>query len=496
MTTKTWTRRLFLSSATSAACVGCSDPTATTPSGSTGGDVVPEGSTSGLGDSSTTTGDLDESTSTGLPGTSSSSGSSSSGLVETSTGDSDRSDALNILFITADDLGWKALDIHGGVNHRPRLDAFAAGCRVFRQAFNVTSSCSSSRASFATGLYPSQHGVTGLVHRFPDLSLDPNAFTVARALSEHGYVTGIGGKFHISDVDPREAFGYSELGPGRLDDTEFIRDFLESHVDVPFYLELNFRQTHRRGNPRRWPIDPRFPVSPAMVQPPEYWALADSEGLRMDMAGYLSQFCVMDALVGETLAILDRLGLRERTVILFVSDNGISMPNNKTTVYDRGIGSPCLYSDPRDGFAGIDQSLVSSIDYATTILDAAGIKVEGLPGALLSAIPERQGVFSQMYWHAVEVGMRAVRTANWKFIINTNTEPIGPGETNEDWERELEHRPWMQTRDDFELYELSTDPQEQTNLYKDEPEVVAELYEMLLAHAEETGDATVYPALI
>ena len=475
--------------------MGCSDPTATAPGGSSGAERLPEGSTSGVGDGSSTTGEFDESTSTGLPETSSSSGSTTSGLIETSTGDRDRSDALNILFITADDLGWKALDIHGALNHRPRLDAFAAGCRVFPRAFNVTSSCSSSRASFATGLYPSQHGVTGLVHRFPDLSLAPDAFTIARALSEHGYVTGIGGKFHISEVDPPEAFGYSEVGPNRLDDTEFIRDFLESHVDEPFYLELNFRQTHRRGNPPRWAIDPLFPVSPAAVQPPEYWALPDSEGLRMDMAGYLSQFCVMDALVGATLAILDELGLRERTVILFASDNGIALPNNKTTLYDRGMGSPCLYSDPRDRFAGIDPSLVSSIDYATSILDAAGIKVEGLPGGLLSAIPEREAVYSGMFWHATEIGMRAVRTEDWKFIINTNTDPIGPGDTNEDWERELEYRPWMETRETFELYALSTDPQEQINLYKEVPDVAAALYDLLLAHGEATGDPTVYPAL-
>ena len=493
MKKKTWTRRLFLSGATSAACVGCSDPTATTPSGSTGGDPLPEGSTSGLGDGSTAFG-LDDSTSTGAA-SSSSGESTSTGLIETTSGGDDRSDALNIVFITADDLGWKALDIHGPLNHRPRLDAFAAASRSFPRAFNVTSSCSSSRASFATGLYPSQHGVTGLVHRFPDLSLAPDAFTIARALSEHGYVTGINGKFHISHVDPPEAFGYSEVGPGRIDDADFIRDFLESHVNEPFFLELNFRQTHRRGNPRRWPIDPLYPVSPAAVQVPEYWALPDSEGLRACMAGYLSQFCVMDALIGETIAIIDQLGIRDRTMILFVSDNGIALPNNKTTLYDRGTGSPCLYSDPRDGFVGVDQSLVSSIDYATTILDAAGIKVEGLPGGRLSAIPEREGVYSEMFWHAAEVGMRAIRNDDWKFIINTNTDPIGPGDTNEDWERELDYRPWMYPRDTFELYDLAADPQEQNNLYKDEPEVVAELYDLLLAHAEETGDPTVYPAL-
>ena len=466
------------------------------PGGSSGGSPIPEGSSSGGGKTSTGAEESSgSSTGATIEETGSSSGSTTGELIETSTGATDRSDALNILFITADDLGWKALDVHGALDHRPNLGQLAAVSRVFPRAFNVTSSCSSSRASFATGLYPSQHGVTGLVHRFPELSLAPDAFTVARALSEYGYVTGIAGKFHLSKLDDAEAFGYTEVGPRNIEDTEFVEDFLQTHVDDPFYLELNFRQTHRRGSPRRWPIDPAFPVSPASVLVPEYWALPESEGLRVCLAGYLSQFCAMDALIGQVLDLLDRFGLRERTLVLFVSDNGISMPHNKTTLYDRGTGSPCLYSDPRDGFVGLDDSLVSSIDYATTILEAAGVDVEGLPGALLSAVPQRDGIYSEMFSHASEIGMRAVRTDDWKFIINTSKEPIGTGEVNETWEQELEYRPWMEPRQEFELYEVSADPQEQANIYRDKPEIAEELYALLLAHAETTGDTTQLPPL-
>lgn len=401
---------------------------------------------------------------------------------------------LNILFITADDLGWKSLGSHGAIDHCRNLADLAATSRVFPWAFNATSSCSSSRASFATGQFPSQHGVTGLVHRHPELSLDPRAFTLPRALAEYGYATGIAGKYHLSDVEPAETFGYSDVGPKKLNNTNFIEEFLLDHLGTPFYLELNFKQTHRRGTPRRFPIDPAFPVTTDQVRVPDYWALPDIEGIRQCLAGYLSQFCAMDALIGQTLRLLERLSLRQRTVVLFVSDNGVSIPNNKMTLYDRGTGSPCLFSDPRDDFVGVDTSLVSSIDYAPTLLDAAGIGVRGLDGQRLGAI-SRDAVFSEMFMHRNEVGMRAVRTADWKLIANVSTEPIGAGEVTEPWELELEHRPWANARPQFELYDLQADPHEQANVLDQHPDAAQVLYARLAEHHANTGDPVPLPPL-
>lgn len=383
---------------------------------------------------------------------------------------------------------------HGVLEHCPNLAGLAASSRVFSRAFNATASCSSSRASFATGQFPSQHGVRGLVHRHPELSLDPRAFTLSRALAEHGYVTGIGGKYHLSDVEPAEAFGYSVVGPKTLRNTEFIETFLSEHRDVPFYLELNFKQTHRRGSPRRFPIDPAFPVTVEQVRVPDYWALPDVEGIRQCLAGYLSQFCAMDALIGQTLAVLDRLQLRQRTAILFVSDNGVSVPNNKMTLYDRGTGSPCLFADPRDTFVGIDDALVSSIDYAPTLLDVAGIGVRGLEGQRLGSI-SRDAVFSEMFLHRNDVGMRAVRMDQWKLIANVSTAPIGSGEVSEPWEQELEHRPWAQTRATYELYDLQGDPHERANVLAQHPQAARILHARLAEHHAHTGDAVALPPL-
>jgi len=401
---------------------------------------------------------------------------------------------LNVILITADDLGWKALTAHTGVDHCPHLRALAAQSQVFERAFNATSSCSSSRTTFATGLYPSQHGVTGLVHRHPERSLPAETFVSARALAEAGYATGIAGKFHMSDVLGAKHFGYDERATSRLKDTEFVETFLEAHQEGPFYLELNFTQTHRRGNPRRFSMHPDFPVDPRAVHVPEFWGLPDIAEIREEVAGYLSQFCVMDDLIGQVLTIVDRLELRDETLVMFVSDNGVSMPGNKQTLYDRGIGSPCLVRDPRHPSPAVSTTLVSSIDIAPTVLDAAGVPHDMLPGLPIRALDgSRDAVFAEMFWHRYEVGTRAIRTERWKYIINTSLEPMGTGEVSSDWVETLAEQPWSEPRVPLELYDLDADPHERTNVVGDYPEEAAVLHERLLAHMDEVGDTTPVP---
>ena len=101
----------------------------------------------------------------------------------------------NILLVTGDDLGWKDLSILGNPNVRtPNLDRLARGGVSFRRAFDVTSTCSSSRATWATGQYPHTNGVVGLVHRLPELSLPEGTPTLATRLRDAGLVTAIEGK--------------------------------------------------------------------------------------------------------------------------------------------------------------------------------------------------------------------------------------------------------------------------------------------------------------
>ena len=96
-------------------------------------------------------------------------------------------DAPNVVLITADDLGWRDLGSYGNDQlATPHLDRLAAEGLRFTRAFVTTPSCSSSRATLATGQYPHTNGVTGLVHRFPERSLPAGTPTLASLLRDAG----------------------------------------------------------------------------------------------------------------------------------------------------------------------------------------------------------------------------------------------------------------------------------------------------------------------
>lgn len=137
----------------------------------------------------------------------------------------------NIVLVTGDDLGWKDLSFYGNPNlHTPNLDRLARAGVSFRRAFDVTSTCSSSRATYATGQYPHTHGVVGLVHRLPELSLAEGTPTLASHLRSAGYRTAIEGKWHVAFPALPDRFGYEVLttiAAQWISDTDRTVDFLE-----------------------------------------------------------------------------------------------------------------------------------------------------------------------------------------------------------------------------------------------------------------------------
>jgi arylsulfatase A-like enzyme len=184
----------------------------------------------------------------------------------------------------------------------------------------------------------------------------------------------------------------------------------------------------------------------------------------------------MDAMIGQVLAKLEELGLREKTLVGFVSDNGPPFPGNKLTLYDRGIGTPLLLRWPGKIPAGaVNESLVSTIDLMPTLLEAAGCPSPGGPGeSLLSLIrgesrrPARDAIFAEMTYHVDYLPMRAVRTAKWKYIRSYSDDAVGLDQCSHmDWAQRLCEAPsqgWTRPRVPEELYDLESDPNEQVNL--------------------------------
>ena len=388
-----------------------------------------------------------------------------------------------VILITADDLGWRDLAAYGlTAIATPALDALVADSVGFSRAFDVVSTCSSSRATYATGQYPHTHGVTGLVHRHPELSLPPTHPTFMRTLQDAGWATAIQGKWHLSDVERPEAFGFDTYLPTNIDQViDTSNDaiwWLQDHRDSRFYLELNYMQPHRDVF-GEYPQQPGFEVDEAVAAPPEWWGLPDWPEIRAEVAGYLSRLRWMDALIGEVLGALDGAGLAEDTLVVFVSDNGPAFPGCKTTLYDRGVGTPLLFRWPAGLTAGERDELVSSVDLAPTILDLLGI--DGLPDAQgRSLAPTLRGdpdwtpataLFSEHERHAGgEKPTRAVRTERFKYIRNLNDVPWGDGGGNGAWKEVLALEPdqtWDEPRPPEELFDLEVDPLERVNLATD-----------------------------
>jgi arylsulfatase A-like enzyme len=278
--------------------------------------------------------------------------------------------------------------------------------------------------------------------------------------------------------------------------------FLEENRENAFYLELNYMDTHRDEYGEFRPTE-EFYADPERIAVPDYYALPDWPEIKSDIAKYYANTSVMDRKIGEVLDTLDELGIADRTIVCFVSDNGAQFPGGIMSLYDRGIGTPLILRWPGRIAPGTSSAqLASTIDLMPTLLEAAGCTIpEDVQGkSLLSTAMGRKGtilreaVFAEMTYHVDYLPMRAARTANWKYIRNYSDDPIGLDQlAHKEWAHrlcELPNHGWTGPRVPEELYNLDNDPTEQRNLvdnpaFKDE---LTRLRHLLDEHMQETGD--------
>lgn len=418
-----------------------------------------------------------------------------------------------ILLITADDLGWRALSSMGNPNlSTPHLDRLRSEGVSFGMAFDVTSTCASSRTTYATGQYPHTHGVVGLVHRLPELSLPESAATLAKVLREAGYVTAIEGKFHLAYPQTPEPYGYQEvmttLITQWIQNTDKTLDFIRRRQSERWFFEVNYMNPHRNalGEFRQ---HPDHPIDPAGLTIPAYMRLPDVPGAREELAAYYSQVERMDAMIGEVLALLDELNQLDDTLIVFISDNGSPFPGNKLTLYDRGTGTPWFFQWPAVLRRGVERGeLVSSVDLMPTLAHLAGVSIDTLAVEGASLVPlllddepntAHDAVFGEMTRHIDEpFPMRSVRTETHRYIRNYSDVPIPLEGAEQPWVEQAladgaSEYGWGAPRVVEELYDLSVDPHEALNVI-DEPSQRATL-EALRARLDEHMAATADPYL-
>jgi arylsulfatase A-like enzyme len=315
----------------------------------------------------------------------------------------------NFVVLVADDLGWRDTGVYGNrVIRTPNIDRLASSGLRIRYAFGTSPQCSPSRISMLTGKYAHAIGAEDLHTPLPQ-----GERILPWYLKARGYFTGHMLKTHYGPNGERQFDWYSKKT------AEAMPEFLDSAGTRPFFLWVGF---HEHRPYARGAVTP--PHSPGRVMLPPY--LADTPETREDLAWYYDANARMDGEIGRMLAELDRRKLREKTVVVFLSDDGAPFPREKGTLYDGGTRTPLLISWPAVIKSGAvyDRGLVSLVDLAPTILELAGATppetMQGRSfGELLNRPESYEGrtyVFSERNWHDCDEHQRAVRSRRFKLI--------------------------------------------------------------------------------
>jgi N-sulfoglucosamine sulfohydrolase len=300
----------------------------------------------------------------------------------------------NIVLVTADDLGLQ-LGCYGDERvATPRLDRFASEGVRFLHAFVTQASCSSSRSSLLTGLYPSQNGQIGLENRGYEMSKAfPSAPTL---LHKAGYRTGIVGKLHVGPAaafhfDFDRSANHATVTRDRETMAAIVDEFLGADDDRPFFFMVNYFDPHVPFVSQVKGL-PAGPVRPDDVEPWPFQGGVDSGNLRRRIADYYSCVERLDTLFGDLVDALERRGVAENTVVIFISDNGPPFTLAKATELNAGVHVPLIVRWPGAMQAGtVSPGLVSGVDVFASILDAAGVTAPAQAGWARSLRPLLRG---------------------------------------------------------------------------------------------------------
>lgn len=441
----------------------------------------------------------------------------------------------NIVFILADDLGWRDLSHEGSRFYEsPNIDRIAKQGMKFTRGYATCQVCSPSRASILTGKYPPRHGITTWIgdasgeawrsrkrhdSHLPadyDRNLRASEITLAEVLRDAGYKTFFAGKWHLGsegswptdhgfDINrggwdvggPRGGYFSPwqnpnlESGPDgeplpiRLGNETAA--FIEAHKDQPFLAYLSFYSVHApiQTTPALWKKYRDKAAANGLADEHFAWDRRLAVRQVQDCPIYAGMIESMDDAVGLVLKKLEELGLARNTIVCFTSDNGgvssgdafatsnAPLRGGKGRQWEGGIREPFYIKAPGLARAGSSSDVpVSGIDWYPTLLELAGVPV-----------PERQDIDGVSLVPLLKGGAIADRPLFWHYphYGNQGGEPSSII-TRNDWKLIHYHE---DGRD--ELYHLAADPGEEKDLARAEPKRARQLRAKLDAWLEATG---------
>lgn len=420
----------------------------------------------------------------------------------------------NIIMILADDLGYGDLSSYGATDLKsPHIDNLVSHGIKFNNFYANCPVCSPTRASLLTGRYPEWVGVPGVIRTHAENSwgyLAADAILIPEMLQRANYDTAIVGKWHLgleSSNQPnargfghfhgflgdmmddyyehrRHGVNYMRKDDREIDPTghatdlftrwacEYIRD--QAGNDQPFFLYLAYNAPH------------------TPIQPPQDWldkVKKREPGISDRRASLVALIEHMDDGIGQVIATLDEVELTDDTLVIFSSDNGGqlnaganngSLRDGKQSMYEGGLRVPTCVVWPGKIEAGsVTDERGITMDLFSTICDAAGVVIDhdidgvSLMPTLLGepvSIPPRD-----LFFHRREGGTRyggliinAVISGDWKLLQNSPFQPQ-------------------------ELFRLSADPLEASDLSGSSPRKFSELAAILRLQVQRGGSVPWQP---
>lgn len=371
----------------------------------------------------------------------------------------------NVVLVITDDAGYGDFGCYGATDIRtPHVDGLARdGVRL--TDFYAAPQCSPTRAALFSGRYQQRvrlEAALGSAGRSLELGLPATGRSLPQLLKNHGYATGLVGKWHLGykpEFSPQaHGFDYA-FGPlsGYVDFYHHVRadgqpdlfenglpvtaeghyatdlfteratHFIEQHAARPFFLAVTYTAPH-------WPFQPPGRPSRAKNNGAFQNASDDPPPTRADYAAMLEQ---ADAGFGRILATLDRLGLAANTLVIFTNDNGgewlsrnAPFFHRKGTVWEGGIRVPAVLRWPGRLPAGrVVTQPGLTMDLTATILAATGApvppeaKLDGLDllPILAGDAPERERTLFWRFGGPAHRNQRAVRQGDWKLLIDAGS---------------------------------------------------------------------------
>ncbi len=385
----------------------------------------------------------------------------------------------NFIIFIADDAGWNDLGPYGNSGiQTPNINRLAREGITFHNAFVTTSSCSPSRCSIMTGLYPHNTGA-GELH----LPLPADQKVFPGELKNNGYYTLAAGKWHLGpDRAEFDSIFHARDASGSAD---WIRAIRNRPKDKPFFMWLASNDPHRPYMEEA--IIPNPNQAEDVFIPP---FINDNAPTREDFRKYYDEITRLDSNIGKVMDELNKEGLAENTVIIFLSDNGRPFPRSKTRLYDSGVKTPFFVRWPGHIKAGSQsKSLVSSIDIAPSLCEMAGVSVpeefQGKSFVRLFSKPDaviHDYIYAEHNWHDYQAHERLVRDQRYVYVKNwlpeLNASPPADAVTSVTYQEMIrlyrENKLPDSQKDSFvipraseELFDAENDPFQMNNLASD-----------------------------